>query len=148
MSGVDGQRPELTSRLTGAELARWYWLKSELIGFARLLGVTGSGSKDELTAQLTAVLDGTPAPPRSHRAPARLGVQLCGDLGLDTLIPPGQRSSQELRAWFVTNLGRSLRFDRRMREFINAADGTTTLGDALRHWTSTRNEPVTHIDPQ
>lgn len=148
MSEVEGQRPDLTSRLTGAELARWYWLKSELIGFARKLGVASSGSKDELTARLTAVLDGNPPPPRNRRVPARLGDQLCGDLCADTLIPPGQRCSQELRAWFLTHAGPSFRFDLRMREFINAADGTTTLGDAVCHWTSTRNEPVTHIDPQ
>ena len=36
---MDRRRPDLAIRLTGAELARWYWLKSELIGLARMLGV-------------------------------------------------------------------------------------------------------------
>ena len=148
VSEADGQRPDLTTGLTGAELARWYWLKSELIGLARMLGVAGSGSKDELTARLVAVLDGHSPPAPSSRATVSPGHQLCGDLSADTVIPPSQRSSQELRAWFLTHVGPSFRFDRRMREFINAADGTTTLGDAVRHWTSTRDEPLTHIDPQ
>ena len=145
---MDRRRPDLAIRLTGAELARWYWLKSELIGLARMLGVVSSGSKEELTARLTAVLDGHPPPVRSSRATAGPGRQLCGDLSADTVIPAGQRSSQQLRAWFLTNVGPSFRFDRRMRKFINAADGTTTLGDAARHWTSTRNETDADIDPQ
>lgn len=148
VSEVNAQRPDLTTGLTGAELVRWYWLKSELVGFARLLGVAGSGSKDELTARLTAALDGNPPPPGSRRSRTQRGHQLRGDLCADTLIPRGQRSSQELRAWFLTHVGPSFRFDRRMREFIDAADGTTTLGDAVRHWMSTRNEPLTRIDPQ
>jgi hypothetical protein len=35
-----------------------------------------------------------------------------------------------------------------MRDFIQSADGTATLGDAVTHWTSTRNGPATDIDPQ
>ena len=137
------------SGLTGGEFARWYWLKSELIAFARTLGVASGGSKDELTARLAAVLDGHPPPARRGRPTAKPGQQLCGDLSPDTIIPPGQRSSQELRAWFLSQVGPSFRFDRRMREFVNAADGTTTLGDAVHHWkTFTRNDAVTDIDPQ
>lgn len=38
-------RPPLTARLTGTELRRWYWLHSELIDFARTLGVATAGGK-------------------------------------------------------------------------------------------------------
>jgi hypothetical protein len=105
MSEAREQRPDLVPTLTGAELVRWYWLKSELIGLARVLEVSGSGSKEELTARLAAVLDGYPPPPRSSPA-VQLGDQLSGDLSAATLIPPGQRSSQELRAWFRAHMAR------------------------------------------
>lgn len=145
---ADRQRPDLTPALTGAELQRWYWLQRELVGLARVLGVSSGGSKDELTVRLAAVLDGHPPPPRSRRATVRLGDQLAGDLSSATVIPPGQRSSQVLRAWFIATLGPSFRFDRHMRAFVQAADGTTTLGDAADHWAATRNGPAAHIDPQ
>ena len=66
-------------------------------------------------------------------APARRtsGRQLGGDLTESTVIPPGQRCSQVLRAWFVDQVGQQFHFDAAMREFIGSADGTTTLGDAL-----------------
>ena len=147
MSDSQSQRPELAPTLTGAELLRWYWLKSELISLARLLDVATSGSKEEVTARLAAVLDGH-APPPISRAVGPLGAQLSGDLSASTIIPPGQRSSQELRGWLSAVIGPSFHFDRHMRDFIRSADGTTTLGDAVEHWESTRNEPATVIDPQ
>lgn len=133
--------------MTGTELLRWYWLKSELIGLARVLHVATSGSKEELTTRLVAALDGQPLPP-TRRAAGAQGHQLSGDLSSSTVIAPGQRSSQELRSWFRAHAGPSFRFDRHMRDFIGSADGTTTLGDALEHWWSTRKQRVTAIDPQ
>ncbi len=147
MSDAQTQRPNLAPTLTGTELLRWYWLKSELISLARLLDLATSGSKEDLTTRLAAVLDGHPPPP-SSRAAGALGGQLSGDLSASTVIPPGQRSSQELRSWFQAHIGPSFRFDRHMRDFIQSADGTTTLGDAVKHWKSTRIERVTVIDPQ
>jgi len=141
------QRPDLAPTLTGAEFLRWYWLKSELSSLARLLDVATSGSKEELTTRLAAVLDGH-APPPGRRSADALRGQLYGDLSASTVIPPGQRSSQELRSWFRAHVGPSFHFDRPLRDFIQSADGTTTLGDAVKHWESTRNEPVTVIDPQ
>jgi SAP domain-containing new25/Domain of unknown function (DUF6434) len=140
-------RPELTVTLTGAELLRWYWLKSELISFARVLDVATSGSKEELTTRVAAVLDGH-APPSRKRDPGGAAGQLVGDLSASTIIPPGQRSSQELRGWFRDHVGPSFRFDRHMREFIKSADGTTTLSDAVKHWNLTRSGPAIEIDPQ
>ncbi len=68
MSDARAQRPDLVPTLTGAELLRWYWLKSELISLARRLEVASSGSKEELTTRLAAVLDGQPPPPSSRAA--------------------------------------------------------------------------------
>lgn len=147
MDDLQPQRPALTPTLTGVELARWYWLKTELVGLARVLGISTSGFKKELTEQLVAVLDGH-VPPACQRAVRASGNQLSGHLSASTVIPRGQRSSQKLRAWFQGRVGPSFRFDRHMRKFIESADGTTTLQDALEHWEATRDEPVRTIDPQ
>ncbi|MEP6560956.1 MAG: hypothetical protein ABJD68_07755 [Nakamurella sp.] len=85
-------------------------MRSELIGLARVLQVNGAGSKLELTVRLAAVLDGYPPPLRS-RAAVQLGDQLFGALSVTTVIPTGQRSSQELRAWFRAHIGPSFSFD-------------------------------------
>ena len=139
------RRPPLSAALSGAELLRWYWLKSELVVLARQLGVSRSGSKAVLTARLVAVLDGEPmpaAPSVSHRP----GGRLTGPLSRNTMIPVGQRSDQVLRAWFVAQIGPGFRFDGPMRTFI--ADGGRTLGDAVDHWYATRQRRPQEIEPQ
>jgi hypothetical protein len=152
-------RPALTGELTGAELLRWYWLKSELIQLARALGINASGGKLDLTARLAAALDSAPAGgptdagPRASTAPAAKSrrarlptARLAGPLTSDTVIPPGQRSSQLLRAFFEEQLGTGFRFDASMREFI--ATGDRTLGEALQHWRDTRQRRSGEIAPQ
>lgn len=140
-------RPELTRQLSGAEFLRWYWLKDEVVGFARDLGLRASGPKDLVVRRVAAALDGVayvePAPARSPG-----GAQLAGDLSRDTVIPAGQRCSQAVRAWFVTQVGGGFAFDSPMRAFFAAADGTTTLGDALSHYRATRGSGPDDIDAQ
>ena len=143
------QRPPLSPAMTGTELNRWYWLKDELIEFARLLGIRTSGDKTTLTGRISAHLEGqsfheTSVEPR--HAPARR--QLQPPLFEDTLVPPGQRCCQILRAWFLERVGDTFRFDAAMRAFFAATDGTQTLGDALEHWHRTRDTGTTHIDAQ
>lgn len=126
---------------------RWYWLKSELIGLARELGVPSSGGKHDLTGRLAAALDGLPIP-SARRRPAGGGQQLTGLLSGETIIPPGQRCSRVVRAWFCEQVGPSFRFDGAMREFFAAADGTTTLHDALDHFRATRGQQPATIGAQ
>lgn len=139
-------RPSLDERLTGDELLRWYWLKEELVAFARTLHVPTSGGKQELTQRLVARLDGKPydsPPPR--QSPSR---QLSGPIDRNTIVPKGQRCSQLLRQWFESEVGANFRFDSAMRSYFSAQDGTSTLGDALEHWNATRERGTTEIGEQ
>lgn len=137
------ERPALTSDLTGQEFLRWYWLKDELLTFARTLGIRTTGKKDLLTQRITAHLDG-----RTFTEPSGITKQntrqLSGTLTHATVIPVGQRCSQVLRTWFTAELGKSFHFDAEMRDFFATTDGTQTLDDAITHWHKTRNhEPKT-----
>ncbi|WP_459645995.1 DUF6434 domain-containing protein [Kineococcus sp. NUM-3379] len=137
------QRPALSPALSGAELLRWYWLGEELQALARQVGVPGRGGKQELTARLAAALDGRPVPP-APPVPAR-SAALPEPLGPDTVLPPGQRCTQQLRAWFRAQVGPSFTFDAPLREVI--ASGCT-LGEALAHRHATRDAEPAEIAPQ
>lgn len=139
-------RPALTPRLTGAELRRWYWLRSELADLARRIGVSAAGNKAALTDRLAAALDGQPLPPATPRRPAP-AAQLDGALSMDTVIPAGQRCSQALRAFFTDHIGAAFAFDAAMRGFITDQAGST-LGDAITHWHATRSSFPRPIDAQ
>jgi hypothetical protein len=140
------RRPPMTSALSAAELQRWYWLKTELVGLARALGVSPGGGKQELTARLAAALDGRPAPTPLVRSPAA-ARQLEGPLTPETVIPRGQRCSQQLRCFFTDEIGPGFRFDGPMRRFIAGGEGRT-LSEAVEHWRVTRSEPRGEIASQ
>ncbi len=142
-----GDRPPLTATLGGAEFLRWYWLKAELVEFARLLGVRATGSKETLAARIAAHLDGRAftEPPSSK---LRSYPQLAHPLGASTLVPHGQRCSQVVRAWLTKEIGPSFRFDAAMREFFSTTDGTQTLSDARHHWHQTRETGTPEIGSQ
>ena len=139
-------RPTLDQHLSGLELQRWYWLRGELAAFARSLGVSARGGKQELTTRLVAQLDhGTPPPPAPHRRPRPLALR--EPLTAATPIPSGQRCTQQLRHYFTAVLGPSFSFDAVMRDFITHGEGRT-LGDALTHWRATRSRPPSEIGSQ
>lgn len=121
---VEEQRPPLNASLTGTELRRWYWLRSELATFARSLGVSAGGSKVELTVRIAAVLDGEQPPPRLQRPSAAPPLLL--PLTGSTVLPSGQRSTQELRRLVRRAHRRRLSF--RCRDALLRCRGRTHLG--------------------
>lgn len=141
----DAERPDLESVRSGAELRRWYWLRSELTALARSRGLSTAGGKVDLTERLVASLDGSAPPAPVVRRP--VGQQLAGPISLSTRLPPGQRSSQLLRELFLREIGPGFRFDGPMRGFVRDGAGRT-LGEAVAHWHATRGRPRGEIAPQ
>ena len=139
-------RPALDEQLSGLELLRWYWLRSELSAFARSLGVPANGGKQELTARIVAHLDHSALPPPAPRRPPEPPA-LPEPLTPTTLLPVGQRCTQQLRRYFTAALGPSFSFDAAMRDFISTGAGQT-LGAAAAHWDATRSNPASEIGSQ
>lgn len=147
MTSVPASRPMLTVSLPAQEFLRWYWLKAELETFARELGIRATGSKDLLTARISAALAGqTFEEPTAIRRTA--GQQLSAPLSPTTVIPVGQRSSQVVRAWMIEQIGPGFHFDATMRAFFAQTDGTQTMQDAVDHFFATRDQGATVIDDQ
>ena len=108
---------------------------AELQPFARELGVSASGPKAALIDRIAAALDGRPTPAIRSRTPR--AASLPEPLTTATVIPDGQRSTQQLRAFFVDEIGPGFAFDGHMRGFV-AGNAGATLGDAIDHWHATR----------
>ncbi|WP_454086170.1 DUF6434 domain-containing protein [Georgenia sp. Marseille-Q6866] len=142
---VEESRPPVTEVRSGAELRRWYWLRTELQELAAALGVSRSGGKEELLFRVTAALDGEPVPAPAPRP--RTARQLTAPVGPETVIPPGQRCSQVLRAYFIDAVGPGFHFDEHMRHFVAHGEGRA-LGEAVEHWYRTRDEPPGEIGRQ
>ncbi|MEQ8273319.1 MAG: DUF6434 domain-containing protein [Deltaproteobacteria bacterium] len=128
-------RPELSARLSEAELLRWYWTMAELQPFARSLGVSASGPKAALTARIAARLGGRPAPAPEPNARPRSAIT---SPTLASPILARQRSTQTLRRFFEEQIGAAFKFDGHMRAFLRDPPPGATLSDAVEHWHATR----------
>ncbi len=125
-------RPALSRALGEEDFRRWYWTLEELRRFARALGVSPSGRKAEVGERIAAELSGRSQPTNVRSTTTD---RLSGPLTRNTVIPPNQRATQELRRYFEGAIGKSFRFNGHMRALLGK--GNVTLGEALDFWYAT-----------
>ena len=114
------ERPVFSRKLSAAEFGRWYWLKSELVAACRLLRVSPTGSKPELTARIVAGLSGTAIP---GVAPRRIPGAMPAHFTLDTRIGECWRCNPALGQFLRAHAGRGFRFNTAVRAFVHTQVG-------------------------
>jgi SAP domain-containing new25/Domain of unknown function (DUF6434) len=144
------ERPPLSPSLDATEFRRWYWLKQELVDFAKQEGLSASGDKPNLANRIALFLGGVnPQVAGASTKVVRQTVskRLSEPLTLETALGPKQASSQQLREFFVEAIGPRFSYDIHMRTFL-ASNETKTLGEAVAHWHATRNTAKPETLPQ
>ncbi|MGL4488835.1 MAG: DUF6434 domain-containing protein, partial [Rhizobiaceae bacterium] len=109
------QRPPIETVKSSAELKDWYWLKTEVMNHARMLGLSTSGGKFEIIDRIADFLDGKPG---SVPRPRRTGVasKVSGldwhsaSLSSATIITANYRNTQNVRRFFIAEIGRHFSF--------------------------------------
>jgi SAP domain-containing new25 len=115
IEGNSVERPTFSRQLSAAEFGRWYWLKTELVDACRLLRVSPTGSKPELTARIAAALSGT-AIIACYRASVAPGA-------VKPALPP------------------QLEYNRHMQRYAREHPGATRA-EVLGAWKARRARPV------
>lgn len=131
-------RPTLTEHTPPNDFASFYWLKEELIAFCHAQGLSTQGSKQELSARIRQFLESGMAQ-KSALAATRKAV-MPNTFTRQSIIAPGWRCSQELRAFFEREIGASFHFDGVMRDFIHHGAGKT-LEEAIATWEAAQAGP-------
>lgn len=139
-------RPVLNDTLPSGEFRRHYWLKSELQDFCRAHNLSAAGSKLEISDRIAHFLaTGERQTPTSTRP---RGDAMPTELTRATLITPGFRCSQALRAFSEREIGSHFHFDGVMRNFIRQGAGQT-LQAAIEVWQQAQQSPrPAEIAPQ
>lgn len=133
-------RPPLNQQTTPADFSSFYWLKEELIGFLREQKLSASGSKSELTARISQFLETGTTENNLPRKSAKQ-IEMPTILTRETVIGPGWRCSQELRAFFEREIGPHFHFDGVMRDIIHHGAGKT-LQAAIETWQTAQHQPA------
>lgn len=124
-----------------------YWLKEELVSFARRLGLRTSGSKPELTLRIeerlggqspSGAAEGSPATARPSQSAARDSDQ---QLSRSTPVV-NYKSDAETRAFFQQQIGPAFHFTYHLNQFRLArtrAGEPLTYGDLIDEWLAERD---------
>ena len=139
-------RPAITPSLTLSEFLSWYWLKAELMVFCRILGLTTTGSKQELEEKIRRHLSGGELKIAAKR---RANGEMPTKFTPQTVIGEGWRCNPALGAYFRKACGNGFRFNAIMRDFIHSGAGQTLADAAVRYRASVApDSPRTPIPGQ
>jgi len=141
-------RPILDEQTSATDFAAFYWLKSELTAFCQRYGLPATGSKAALAERIVVFLaTGEMRRPRIER---RARAKMPDRFSRDSVIGPNWRCSQELRAFFVAEVGPQFHFNAVMRDFIKRDGVGKTLQAAIDAWQQEKRKPraETEIAPQ
>ena len=127
------KRPDIESVKTGVELKQWYWLKSELVAFAKSLDVRYSGSKFELLDRLADHLDGTRTTASGKRKVTSRFNWAKENLSLDTIITDSYKNGTNTRKFFLKHCGDHFAFSIPFMRWMKDNSGKT-LYDAVEAW--------------
>ena len=137
-------RPKLNRQIRPEDFLSFYWLKEELICFLREQGLSTTGSKRNLTARISQFLEtGAPSKNAENKASQKLAkrADMPTTFTRQSVIGPGWRCSQDLRAFFEQEIGTHFHFDGGMRDFIHNEVGKT-LQEAIDTWEAERRKPA------
>ena len=131
------RRPPIESVKSGAQLKDWYWLKTEVMNYARMLRLPVTGAKFEIIDRIADHLDGktisNPAP-RKPGARAGTGFDWHGAaLSSETQICANYRNTQNVRRFFIETIGRHFSFNIAFMAWMKANTGKS-LGEAAEEW--------------
>jgi len=135
------KRPALTKSLALDAFQTHYWLKSELAAFCRRHEISAAGGKLEIAQRIEAFLKNSepPAPAKAKR-PRAAAAAMPKTLSRETVLQPGWRCTEALRAFFERELGPRFHFNGAMRDFVRDGAGRT-LGDGIAVWEQSLREP-------
>ena len=126
-------RPEMDV----TEFRAYYWMKADLVRFARQLGLPTHGYKPELCARIEWRLQGLPA--LTESALETPNVQRDSDRPIRRDTPVVRyMSDAKTRAFFESQIGPGFHFTYRLNQY-RLAHRTLTYGDLVDEWIAERD---------
>ncbi|MEO1745113.1 MAG: DUF6434 domain-containing protein [Pseudomonadota bacterium] len=130
------QRPPIETIETGAALKDWYWLKDEIVAYARVIGVSPAGQKFDIIDRVAHFLDTGERRKPSEEKPTPQKTETEWHkmpLTRETVIDAGYRNNQNVRRFFKAEIDKRFSFNIEFMNWMKANTGKT-LGDAVDEW--------------
>ena len=129
------KRPELTKNISAEDFADFYWLKAELLHFCRTEKLNIGGGKLELAKRIEKYLE-TGIREKNTAAPKRTISKYDWNnekLTLETIITDNYKNTENVRLFFVEQIGSKFKFNVMFMNWMKGASGKT-LKQAVVKW--------------
>jgi hypothetical protein len=126
-------RPNIEDCADGTEFRRWYYLKSELVDFAKVNGIPANGGKFEIADRIEAVLNAEPLPLSKKRRKVSGFDWANEDLSLDTRITDNISFGPNVRGFFGRQIGPVFVCNSDFMDWVREHVGAT-LKEAVEAW--------------
>lgn len=128
-------RPILNTTISVTDFTSFYWLKSELVDFCRENNLSVLGGKNEIMARIELFLrSGVKELEKEKRIKHNSRFDWNREkLTLDTVITDNYKNTQNVRKFFIQNIGKEFAFNVKFMDFMKANIGKT-LRDAGVEW--------------
>jgi hypothetical protein len=126
-------RPNFKNIKTSTELKKWYWLKEELVGFAKAIRINYSGSKFEILDRLANAIDGKKIPASKKIKPSSTFNWANATLTPKTIITDSYTNGPNTRKFFIAHCGKKFSFNIPFMAWMKANSGKT-LAHAIVEW--------------
>ncbi len=130
----DQQRPAIENIKTSAELYQWYWPKSELVSYARQLGIGSNCQKPELTKRLGVWLDTGKITHNTSKKKTSKFDWRNSTLSLSTVITDNYSNTQNVRHFMHEHTNGAFKFSNGFMHWMRSNCGKN-LQDAQAFWT-------------
>ncbi len=126
-------RPNIEDCSDGTEFRCWYYLKSELVDFAKVNGIPAHGGKFEIADRIEAVLNSQPLPKAKKRHTVSKFDWANETLSLKLPITDNIRFGPNVRGFFARQIGASFVCNSDFMDWVKSHVGST-LADAVAAW--------------
>lgn len=148
------ERPTLDKDISLTDFNEFYWLKEELVAFCKIVGISTSGSKIELTSKIHEYLTTGNIPSNIKIAKLTTSKFDWNNETLDktTVITDNYKNTENVRAFFISQIGANFSFNVKFMNWMKLNVGKT-LNDAMDEWKNLKEikkdkNYKTEIDPQ
>jgi len=129
-------RPKLDKNISIKDFKDYYWLKEELVGLCRVIGINSSGGKIDINKRIINFLENGEIITKSNIK--RVNNISTFDwnnekLSIYTLITDNYKNTENVRTFFQHKIGGHFRFNVEFMNWMKSNQGKT-LGNAVEKW--------------
>ena len=130
------QRPILNQNITRQDFEDFYWLKEELVAFCKEQGIDRNGGKIEIANRISQFLDTGVIVKKEKTNSKKTSSKFNWNdtvLSLETLLTDNYKNSENVRAFFLKNIGSHFHFT---VDFMNwtKENAGKSLAEAVSEW--------------